>query len=357
MSGSILSFVVLTLLFSCGKAKRPDMGSEWDGVAQPLVSEASEKRFSALPLKGKAGNNRRYWSADYWALKKGLINYRWYSGEYGFDLASPDRNQALQMSEAELSALSPTEKFDLLLGRYHYPLKAEVAQYANPNAEYWEGICHGWAPAAINHNEPKPKTLRNPDGVRVPFGSTDIKALISYYYAYTYKAPTNFQVGRRCPESGGLFNWNRDCKNDLNAGTFHIILGNNLGKKKRSFIADIKRYEEVWNHPFTDYTSEITGRRPPGWLFPKPGVAEIVSVKTKVSYIDESETNTWEPVLGTNIQKNGVKSYEYDLQLDKDGMIMGGTWKSKERPDFLWTVGRPSRFEGLLTGLGGLLND
>src|SRR6476620_6117306 len=83
------------ILIACGKAKRPD-SMDWDGVAQPLVSESSEKRFSALPLKGRAGNNQRYWSGDYWALKKGLINYRWFSGEYGFDLNSPDQYQAAQ---------------------------------------------------------------------------------------------------------------------------------------------------------------------------------------------------------------------------------------------------------------------
>ncbi len=119
----------------------------------------------------------------------------------------------------------------------------------------------------------------------------------------------------------------------------------------------IKRFEEVWNHPFFDYESVITNRHPPGWLFPKPGVAEIVSIRTQVSYVDESESNTWEPVLGTSIQKNGRKTYEYDLELDRDGVIIGGKWKSRERPDFLWIVGRPARFEGNLKGLAGLLND
>ncbi len=354
---SIFPFLILLPLISCGPAKRPDTTADWDGVAAPLISASSEKNLAALPLKGKAGNNQRYWSGDYWALNKGLINYRWYSGEHGFDLNSPGMTESSQMSQSELSALSPAEKFDLLRGRYDYPLKSEVARLANPNAEYWEGICHGWAPAAINHNEPMPKRLKNPQGIVIPFGSTDIKALISYYYANVYKAPNTFQVGRRCPQSGGLLNFNRDCRNDLNAGTFHIILGNNLGIKKKSFVADIKRFDEVWNHPYVDYTSEIIDRRGPGWPFPKPGVKEIVRVRTVVSYVDESETNTWEPVLGSSIQKNGQKTYEYDLHLDNKGVIIGGSWESKERPDFLWSVGRPPKFEGNLSGLAGLLND
>jgi hypothetical protein len=351
-----ITYIFLVLfLYSCGKAHKPEEVSTWNGVAEPLISDASVKKLKKLPLKGKAKGRKLFWSGDYWALKKGLINYRWYNQEYGFNLHSPTQEEAKAMSTEDIMELSPTEKYDLLKGRYNYPLKAEVATKANPNAEYWEGICHGWAPAAINYNEPTPKSFTNPQGIRVPFGSTDIKALISYYYAHVYKAPNTFQTGRRCPNRGGIFNWNPDCKNDLNAGTFHIILANNLGLKGKGFIADIKRFEEVWNHPFRDYKSEITDRRSPGW-FARREVNEIVSIRTEVSYLDEAESNTWEPVIGTNIQKFGHKTYEYEVDLDANGNIIGGRWESTERPDFLWTVGRPDSFGGNLAGLQNLLD-
>lgn len=346
------------LLSACGPAKKPDFSEdEKSGIAEPLLTDSSERKFSQLPLEGKARGKRRFWSGDYWPLNKGLINYRWYSGEQGFNLVSPDRTEALGMSRAAIMALSPAEKFDLLRGRYDYPLRNEVSWKASPNAEYWEGICHGWAPAALNHSEPDPKDLRNPDGIIIPFGSTDIKALISYYYAHVYVAPTNFQVGRRCPESRSLFNWNRDCRNDLKAHSFHIILANNLGLKGKSFIADIKRYDEVWNHPYLDYKSEITDRRKPWGIFSRDEVKEIISIRTVMTYLNESETNTWEPVLGTSLQETGTKTYEYELDLDEGGVIIGGRWKSKERPDFLWTMSKPQSFEKNLEGLAGLLND
>jgi hypothetical protein len=259
------------------------------------------------------------------------------------------------MDHEQLAALSPAEKYDLLMGRYDYPLKDEVAKFANPNAQYWEGICHGWAPATMNYSEPTPKIFMNPQGIAVPFGSTDIKALISYYYAHEYTAPNTFQTGQRCESPGILFGWSRNCRNDLKASTFHIILTNNLGMRGKAFIADIKRFDEVWNHPIRVYKTEILNRRKPGFLdFSK--ASEIVRVSTEISYVNESEKNTWEPILGTSIQQFGTITYEYDLDLDANGDIMDGRWKSKERPDFLWTSGRPDAFKGNLAGLQELLD-
>lgn len=85
------------------------------------------------------------------------------------------------MTSTDIARLSPAEKFDFLNGPYYYPLKAEVEKLAAYDAESWEGICHGRAPASMNHNEPRPKILRNPDGIKIYFGSADIKAILSYY--------------------------------------------------------------------------------------------------------------------------------------------------------------------------------
>ena len=47
----------------------------------------------------------------------------------------------------------------------------------------WAGYCHGWAPAANRFEEPLPVTVRNADGVEIPFGSSDVKALLTYFEA------------------------------------------------------------------------------------------------------------------------------------------------------------------------------
>jgi hypothetical protein len=62
-------------------------------------------------------------------------------------------------------------------------------------------------------------------------------------------------------------------------------------------------------------------------------------------------------VKGTTEQKETSKKYVYWLDLDKDNNILGGDWKSDDRPDFLWVKYKPEGFEGTLSRLPELLND
>ena len=155
---------------------------------------------------------------------------RWYAPTpQGFNLNSPNLNQALRLSLEELKSLSPAEKFDLLNAQYSYPLKKAVAEIASPRRREWEGMCHGWAAAALNHPEPVPKTVTNKDGLMIPFGSSDIKALLSYYYAYVEDPVSTHQMGRRCDGK-------EHCDQDMNAGAFHIVLANKVGREGKGFF-------------------------------------------------------------------------------------------------------------------------
>lgn len=307
-------------------------------------------KFDHLPLLGEIKDKRKLWSGDYWPLKKGSINYRWYAREKtGFNLDSPTRDEALKMNVTQLAALSPSEKYDLFTGRYDYPLRNEIAKIASPRAMLWEGICHGWAPASINHTEPESKLLKNPQGIEVPFGSTDIKALLSYYYAYGF-VTQDVQMGSRCyPESGD------GCQDDLNAGAFHIVLANRLGLQGISFVADIEFRGEVWNNPAYGYSTTILREAGPGHTSTK-GTVRVISVRTDFYFADNGE-NSWRPVLGTQLQVINKRQYDYDLEIDGLGNIIGGEWRSRSRPDFLWLKQRPYRYTGLLYRLGELLED
>src|SRR5690606_30831614 len=116
----------------------------------------------------------------------------------------------------------------------------------------WHGICNGWSPASVNHNEPTPKTLVNPDGVRVPFGSSDITAMLSHYYAFRHQVRSTHQMGKRCN-----FWIEPNCHDHLNAGAFHIVLTNKVGLQGSSFIADVERSRAVWNHAVNEYKTTI----------------------------------------------------------------------------------------------------
>ena len=330
------------------------INTPWKDFSNPnIMSTSFERNFDKLPLHGAPSDTQKLWANDYWPRRRGSINYRWNSiRPTGFKLESPSKVDALSMGPAEIAALAPTEKLDLLNGNYDYPLVKEVESVASPVAPLWHGICNGWSPAAINHNEPLPKSLVNPDGIVVPFGSSDIKALLSYYYAYKHDVDSTHQMGKRCN-----FSFGPNCDDDLNAGAFHIVLTNKVGLLGTSFIADVERGRQVWNHAVNEYTTTVVNSHLSPASDSAPGTVKRVQVKTVMSFILEIKKNNWEPVLGTDDHVNDVRNYEYFLELDSSGRIIGGEWISKARPDFLWEMEKATSFQGSFARLSELLND
>lgn len=312
------------------------------GVSEEIILDMKMSlNFDLLPLSGETRDKERFWSGDSWRLSRGAINYRWNSPkEEGFNYLSPTRRQILDMPIEEIKKLSPSEKYDLLMGRYDYPLKMEVDWLARAGFESWEGICHGWAGATLNHEEPVAKILENPDGVKIPFGVSDIKGILSYAYSKMLIGDGQ-AAGKRCDanEMG-----NENCDNDLSPLAFHAVLTNKLGLRGESFIADIDRFKEVWNHPLISFDSKVVSMRAT-----KTGRVAVIS--TRLSYIDVVERNAW-------ISLPDVISYmtvKYELELDRRGNMIGSKWISRERPDFLWTVTRPEEFSGYLSEVKTLL--
>lgn len=348
-------YLLLTLLLTPLSFASPlSIQEKWSAVSDPLIMGSNfETRFFALPLGGQVTNKKRFWSGDYWPLNKGNINRRW-NASANFTTPSPTAAQARSMAQQDLAQLSPAEKFDLFNGRYDYPLKQAVIKIADPAAQNWEGICHGWAPASINHNEPTPKLLKNPDGILIPFGSSDIKGILSYYYAYPYQVPNTHQVGRRCNDSRLALE--EDCERDLNAAAFHIILANKIAMENEGFIADVNRFKEVWNHPIMSYQSSVLNDNRGARGTSAPGTVRTVKVNTRVVYGDEAPNN-WNPLLGTPLQKMDSAEFTYMLEIDVYGQIIGGEWSSIRRPDFLWTKEKSTSFTGNFKRLPELLND
>ena len=349
-----LYFFLALLLTPSAFASPLGIEEAWSAVSNPLIMGRNfETRFFLLPTRGQVTTKKRFWSGDYWPLNKGNINFRW-NASRNFTLASPTAAQVQSMTQQELAQLSPSEKFDIFNGRYDYPLKRAVQKISDPRAKDWEGICHGWAPAAINHNEPTPKTLENPDRVFIPFGSSDIKGILSFYYAVPYQVPDTHQVGRRCDDSR-IAN-GEDCQNDLNAGAFHVILTNKIALDNEGFIADVARFKEVWNHPILSYQTTILNDSRGARNNSAPGTIRTVKVNTRIIYGDEAPNN-WNALMGTSLQKLDSTEFTYILEIDGYGQIIGGEWTSTARPDFLWTKAKTNRFSGEYARLPELLND
>jgi len=333
---SLLVFILVTSSAFAGNAQDASEFGEFN------------YNFKALPLEGKLATGTKAWSGDYWAFKLGNINLRWNSSyPIGYNLPSPGRASVMNMSESQLARLAPSEKWSIFQGDYAYSFVHEVASYTGKRKPLWAGICHGWAPASLYHEEPTPKVLINKDGVKVPFGSGDIKALLSYFYADQQEQAT--QMGSKC--SIGRWLGMGGCGGDVNPAALHVLMANKLGLDHEGFLMDRDAGKEIWNQPVSGFSSRlVSGVR-------KTSRGYSVDVATSLYYTDESKP-TWEVVFGTENQKTTTMELLYTLNLDNNMNIVDGNWNSgTDFPDFVWTTPKLTEFRDNWVGLELLLND
>ncbi len=271
------------------------------------------------------------------------------------------------MSKEQLAVLSPIEKFDIYLGNI-YPNRAGFYKWSRQERQRtvgsgrriqgWEGLCHGWAAASINHAEPARvlapvQIVDERDGqtkqIMLPFLSSDIKALMTYFYADVMNRSdaSNYYriVGLRCSSAGYseyIRNGRRyrsaseEC-NDVNAGTFHIALTNQLGIKRASFIADLEPRAAVWNYPITGYRTHWLQERRPSASASREAIREIV-VETELDYMLEVNPYAYS-FKGWDWQNaRKTKVYRYTVELNAADQVVGGEWLTAEHPDFMWTM-------------------
>ncbi len=318
------------------------------------------------------------WTDDYWPSYKGGISYRWNDitlDWYSKKRFSYDILDKSALSEMDTSTLSPAEKYDIFVGQYDFPLTRHERQRTQilktvPDHDLfvdgfeiptWEGLCHGWAPATLLYKNPTPVTVRNDDDIEIEFGSADIKALLTFFLHYERAPETSF-LGQRCNsdfskleeqlENGEITQEQYDnellengCA-DVNPGALHVILANEL-EQDRGFIIDITRDLEVWNQPVFSYESTEVSRRGPSEREYGYGAREIIEIESVVSFVVEN-TPEWD--LNIDHRSYNRAYYHYELEIDENGEIIGGKWKSFERPDFLWMQKKPE-FKGFFSKL------
>ncbi|MDA8793517.1 hypothetical protein N9N67_09730 [Bacteriovoracaceae bacterium] len=336
--------------------------NKWDGSNSPTkIGKNIERLLNNLPKKADLNLSQGYgWSGSYWPSETGGIAFRWnHPTPNNFKYSTNNLEKLRNMSQEELNQLSPAEKYDIFMGQYNYPTVKRVWRTTIKSAKRdWAGICHGWAQAALNLIEPAPVNLTNADGITLGFGSSDVKALLSHYFAYGYNGKGK-QIGRRCY---GKWKLKGDCK-DVHPASFHLALTNMIGIQKKGFIADVDRYKEVWNQPVVGYEYIIKEQYQASKKARKKGVYTKAVIEMKMTYADElqevpgapdddfKDFQTWKPVFGTVHNEKTTKTYNYVLELSKSGKIIGGTWRSKDRPDFLWFKTTPFEFDKRYIGL------
>lgn len=296
---------------------------------------------------------------------------------------------------------------------------SEAKNYApkkkNTMMALWEGICHGWSTAAGIVPRPKKSVVFNlPDGRELKFYPDDLKGLAAMLWANSLIQdgkynPVNEKNENLVAENGekavtggiimqGLRCNNKKPKTDewgryydaapdffskkleprcvgVHPATWHMGLVNIIGNQGRSFIVERKIKAAVDNHPLSAYDMKFfnpyNGKygsladsvRPlteddQFFDFRNGETKLIVGVKTTMVYMD------WEtPERKSSDQEafDSPKEVEmlYDLELDADGNIIGGQWRTTEvgknflnigaghtQPDFFWVVTKHWRRAG-----------
>lgn len=284
---------------------------------------------------------------------------------------------------------SPLHKYDRAFhGQQGLAVKWEQTYHAGSNREDWAGHCNGFSGAAQRHREPQKAVTKN----GVTFQPQDIKALLAEIHIHRN---VKFLGGRRCENvivantvyTGYYGNQMRSCPagysmvelrdghtsypkcvankrnrgistvidecEDVNAGTFHLIISNWIGKRRQTIIFDKEAFNQVWNYPLYGYKSRIEQlskqqaikRINPGLqsnIYPfNPQATKFYYVKTTLSYTDVHNN-------GEFVNKHNPASLvlEYVLEIDAFGDIIGGEWLGTSRnfhPDFLWISLEPKK--------------
>lgn len=238
-------------------------------------------RFDELPLEGTSA--KPGWAETYWPYVEDGINARWqganiYSPAEKYDQAfkgwtpgegfmdlKPFDISTCEFDQAYYDQIGPTASWthkNKGTGRLTNGIDddrdgiedkdecgSETDKHDQEGLESWWGICHAWAPAAILEDEPLKAVERN----GVVFEVSDIKALLIQQYDRT----ESYMIGGRCEERELIRDddgriTNDDCR-DLNAGTFHVILANFLGKNKRPMVIERTTNYQVWNQPLVGF--------------------------------------------------------------------------------------------------------
>ncbi|MCP4873561.1 MAG: hypothetical protein GY898_33160 [Proteobacteria bacterium] len=310
-----------------------------DGMNDPRAIDAfTEMTFDQLPLRAELAAVP--WTDSYWPKHKGGISWRWQDDD-SHTFRWLTKEEAEVASPDQIARLSPAEKYDLLVGAYDYPLAERERARNQPTEPGWAGYCHGWSPAAMIHDEPSPRTLTNADGIAIPFGSSDIKALLTYFEGEVVRtsylgldwAVMPAGVGSMC---GGGSLRNPAC-HDVNPGAMHVALAHNIGLEGRGLVLEVDPTYEKWNQPTFAYDATVLASRPPSAGASEEAVEELVVVND-VRWTVEIEPE-WEP-QGSSVENHvTTERYLYTVELDAQREVVGGQWLLRTEANEFITMG------------------
>ncbi len=301
------------------------------------------------------------WSGFFWPNYLGGLGYRYNDGSFprGDWAASRAYVARRPTDQVPNELLSPSEKYDLVMGiTPESPDSLTAKQWNLGRAEYndtgnvetWQGICHGWAPAAVNFVQPVRSVTFSTRRGNIRFTPDDVKALGALLYA-NGRAEMVF-AGVRCytdeptaDRQGRVTN--PECF-DMNPADWHLIITHQIARKRQAFVMDVENSRQVWNKPVVGYSFQwfnigngrdgtlaqsmrtaAEARRYRYGSYRNPNTAYVVGVRMETIYLDGAP-------VGSTGYRTKTATYHYDLELDARQRIVGGEWRGNKHPDFAW---------------------
>lgn len=305
--------------------------------------------------------SEKYWSGYYWPNYVGGLGYRYNDPRFPKGKYGKSRRYVQERPSASVpnQYLSPSEKYDTVMGILPEEAGSLTSHQWNlGKAEFertrkvatWQGICNGWAAAAINFPAPKhPVAVPSARG-DIIFEAEDIKALGSLLYA-TGKFESVFN-GFRCFEEEIERDDDRAVKPecfDINPADWHLIVTHRLGMTRMPFIIDYVNSEEVWNKPVVGYSVRYFNVKSRGQI--SNDFRTVLAPARKVRIFRRNRNPNAVSILGVHMttkllfganedsrvgQTFKTVEYSYLLELDANNRIIGGEWISEKYPDFAW---------------------
>ena len=329
--------------------------------------------YASLPTAGESG--RKPFPSNWWPMRNGGAAREWLPGHASptmkYDqLVNADAIKDVELTLAKKDWEDNPVNEDAQPETFHVGPATEWelknhGRYGTTDPESWWGHCNGWASYVLNEDEPlravKVRYANNQitectDNTAgcVEFTLGDINAL----GAELYWSDGARMLGRRCEEVESDFEMdesgrvsNVECR-DGNAGSMHIVATNMLGRLERPFIVDLNADRQVWNYPV--YRFELTENRdidvaealrligaPAGttsWTY-NQDAKRFVKVRMKAWIVEDAIPPTTEIAGPLLARYTTIEYYDYILELDDAGTIIGGEWTGNSKtdhPDFLW---------------------
>lgn len=396
----------------------------------------------------KANATKQPWGSSFWPLFQGMVGNTYQNKDSTIFITTLLENlfwkenvsdykkrkekvhpNIYDLDEKQLAKLAPSEKYDILMGDTSFDLTNRVWKYVEnwgrekqwgnehlvyinfheveqqgfnpenyrapkPNdlMAFWEGICHGWAlGAGLSPRPEKTVEFTLPNGKRLPFYSSDIKALVSLMWANNDIQDFTILEGNKCNKKspdrdkyGRYIDIKKDpfldpidqedptprCA-DVHPAVFHVSMMNIMGIEGRSFVLDHNPKAPIANQPVAGYefafynprtgkdgplsrsliSVEDYGKKDPYKENRNPETTHIVGVDMNVKYVD------WElpkKQVTSKPEDDKIKDYKfrYDLEINARGQVVGGQWRVKKtggvkvfrastnQPDYFWVAPR-----------------